>query len=467
MDLKEATRTAREYVTAVFADEEITQLGLEEVMYDVDSEQWRITFGFALPWDQQNTVAVRMGLKTPRAYKVVHVNNGDGSIAALTDHLLPETKVSENAQGVSPTPETAASGDEREIAEVSSGKPKSGDAKWDKVLRLIGKITNAASGGVYVFRGEAKYYPEVCSGLYRELRNAVKAGYPLEPFAEADLNDAKLYTGTNDDWEVLSHIQHYEGVTNLVDFTTDVNVALFFACDGHYRKDGRIIILERKCSETLKFHEPEDPADRAPAQRSVLVRPVNGVVAGGRKVIVPGELKQRMMEYLYQYHGINHGSVYSGYHGFIKFRQRRWEAFTPLDDGLECFNRKEYDAAINHLSAAIDHLAVLNTFKAMDVSFALARAYQHRAMSYQFLCNAACAEEDFDKARKLDPDILTNSIKETLQTNANKNDNGPELPMLGGVVKRVCSRSSLPGAGRWPNTTPFSWHSGSPPRATA
>ena len=39
--------------------------------------------------------------------------------------------------------------------------------------------------------------------------------------------------------------------------------------------------------------------------------------------------------------------------------------------------------------------------------------------------------------------------------------------ILGGVVKRVCSRSSLPGAGRWPNTTPFSWHSGSPPRATA
>ncbi len=39
--------------------------------------------------------------------------------------------------------------------------------------------------------------------------------------------------------------------------------------------------------------------------------------------------------------------------------------------------------------------------------------------------------------------------------------------VLGGVVKRVCSRSSLPGAGRWPNTTPFSWHSGLPPRATA
>ena len=44
----------------------------------------------------------------------------------------------------------------------------------------------------------------------------------------------------------------------------------------------------------------------------------------------------------------------------------------------------------------------------------------------------------------------------------------PRIPsQLGSVVKRVCSRSSLPGAGRWPNTTPFSWHSGLPPRATA
>ncbi len=91
MDVKDATNKAREYVTAVFADEEITQLGLEEVMYDVASEQWRITFGFSRPWDQRNTVAVRMGLKTPRAYKVVHVNN-DGSIAGLTDRLLPDLK---------------------------------------------------------------------------------------------------------------------------------------------------------------------------------------------------------------------------------------------------------------------------------------------------------------------------------------------------------------------------------------
>ena len=43
----------------------------------------------------------------------------------------------------------------------------------------------------------------------------------------------------------------------------------------------------------------------------------------------------------------------------------------------------------------------------------------------------------------------------------------PHGRLLGGVVKRVYSRSSLPGVGRWPSTTPFSWHNGSPLRATA
>ena len=38
---------------------------------------------------------------------------------------------------------------------------------------------------------------------------------------------------------------------------------------------------------------------------------------------------------------------------------------------------------------------------------------------------------------------------------------------LGGVVKRVYSRPSWPGVGRRPSKTPFSWHSGLLPRATA
>ena len=46
-------------------------------------------------------------------------------------------------------------------------------------------------------------------------------------------------------------------------------------------------------------------------------------------------------------------------------------------------------------------------------------------------------------------------------------DLAAKLDWLGGVVKRVCSRSSLPGVGKWPGMTPLSWHNGSPLRATA
>ena len=92
MDVKEATKTAREYVAEVFADEGITNLGLEEVVYDVESERWRITFGFARPWDRQGDMGVRMGLKAPRAYKILRIDDGTGRVVALTDRILPDLK---------------------------------------------------------------------------------------------------------------------------------------------------------------------------------------------------------------------------------------------------------------------------------------------------------------------------------------------------------------------------------------
>ena len=40
------------------------------------------------------------------------------------------------------------------------------------------------------------------------------------------------------DFEILTEIQHYGGKTNLIDFTMDYFIALFFACDGRYDEDG-------------------------------------------------------------------------------------------------------------------------------------------------------------------------------------------------------------------------------------
>ena len=89
MDVKEATHIARAYITDVFADEEIAQLGLEEAVYD-DTGQWRITYSFARPWDKQGVLGLRMGLKVPRDYKVVTIDDRDGRVISLTDQLMPE-----------------------------------------------------------------------------------------------------------------------------------------------------------------------------------------------------------------------------------------------------------------------------------------------------------------------------------------------------------------------------------------
>ena len=51
MDVKAAVALAKNHITDLFAQEGLTNLGLEEVEYDEVREQWRITVGFSRSWD--------------------------------------------------------------------------------------------------------------------------------------------------------------------------------------------------------------------------------------------------------------------------------------------------------------------------------------------------------------------------------------------------------------------------------
>ena len=87
MDVKAAARLARGYIADLFVDEEISQLGLEEAVYDPETDEWRVTVGFARPWDQPGSVGARLGLKSPRTYKVVHIDNPAGIVTSITERL--------------------------------------------------------------------------------------------------------------------------------------------------------------------------------------------------------------------------------------------------------------------------------------------------------------------------------------------------------------------------------------------
>jgi len=88
MDVKQAVHTAREYVVSLYDEEEIMDIGLEEVEFDYCSDQWRVTIGFSRPWDRAKEVGIRIvDFQRPRSYKVVRIDD-DGKIVSLKDRIL-------------------------------------------------------------------------------------------------------------------------------------------------------------------------------------------------------------------------------------------------------------------------------------------------------------------------------------------------------------------------------------------
>ena len=86
MDVRGAVQRAREFVEDLLQDEGITDVGLEEVVFDDESNEWKVTIGFSRPWDLQRSV---LEDAPSRSYKVIRIDNGGGAVKSLTDRVLP------------------------------------------------------------------------------------------------------------------------------------------------------------------------------------------------------------------------------------------------------------------------------------------------------------------------------------------------------------------------------------------
>ena len=82
MNVKQAVAIAKEHIAELFAEEEILNLGLEEVEFDED-ECWRITIGFSRPWNR-NVGSVLSG-ENSRSYKIVVLSDRDGHVLSVKD----------------------------------------------------------------------------------------------------------------------------------------------------------------------------------------------------------------------------------------------------------------------------------------------------------------------------------------------------------------------------------------------
>jgi hypothetical protein len=81
MDVKEAVRTAKEYLQEIFADEAIRSVGLEEVEYNDQSAEWQITLGFFRSWP--GGANINNPLVSPRNYKVIRISDKTGKVISV------------------------------------------------------------------------------------------------------------------------------------------------------------------------------------------------------------------------------------------------------------------------------------------------------------------------------------------------------------------------------------------------
>ena len=145
-----------------------------------------------------------------------------------------------------------------------------------------------------LFRGEARCHNSVSSSLFRKFDLSPDGGN----FDRLLAHDEETIGRTDDTHGTtriakLSRAQHYSGdegsPTNLIDFTESMPVALYFACKGCHRQDGRIIIADMptfvqnedvdvSCRRTQSIRPTFYDDNRNIHQWSHFVYPVNGIL---------------------------------------------------------------------------------------------------------------------------------------------------------------------------------------------
>ena len=268
---------------------------------------------------------------------------------------------------------------------------------------VINEIKSRATDGDYIYRGESKKYPKMSSTLYREYFDDTDVNIDFEGFDVRNvqremLRVAKKHIGEppqglfenlvvgqskrrfiknpeqrsiidSAELEILTELQHYGGITNLIDFTTDYLVAIFFACVSHPTKDGRVILLGKsKRMEDEMIIRPQNPRHRVIAQKSIFLYPPKGFIDLSENdiVYIPSHLKQKMQKYLRKFHDISSETLYNDLHGFIRNQKIHYTAnkefyfgvtFQYRGDNAEKNSprrREEYQKAITHYDRLIE-----------------------------------------------------------------------------------------------------------------
>jgi tetratricopeptide (TPR) repeat protein len=261
------------------------------------------------------------------------------------------------------------------------------------VLEIIGELARKSEGRSYIYRGEHGDYPKVSSSLYRRYESIDEAGDGILSIQEAILEHAKAHDlERNDratDEDILAELRHNGGETNLIDFTSDYLIALFFACDGAHGESGRVHLLP-VIGDGYRTFEPRQPVHRVVAQKSVFVRADKGFVQPEETVTIDANHKAALLEFLRVCHGISSVTIYNDLYGIIQHQAVHRDAYDALYEGVALAEKGSHQQAIQRYTACI------------GLNPQMASAYSNRADAYHELGEYESAIADYRKALKFD-----------------------------------------------------------------
>ncbi len=262
-------------------------------------------------------------------------------------------------------------------------------SRLSEVLQKVTELAQKAVGGDYLYRGEPKRYRKVSSSLYRKYQEIKAEEFDIAVVQDEMLQEAKRFIGETDEDAILEQLQHFGYPTNQIDFTTDYNIALFFACYSELEREGRVILLDKAGRDDLK--QPKAPENRVVAQKSVFVRPPQGFVKPSDIVVIPKVLKRPILQYLDKSHSVNAAALFNDIHGFIRYHRVHESAYAEFYAGLTHHSKEEYDKAIESFTNAIG----LNPQSP--------NAHSNRGVSYSNKIDYDRAIQDYDRAIELNP----------------------------------------------------------------
>lgn len=201
----------------------------------------------------------------------------------------------------------------------------------------------------FIYRGESECHERVSSGLYRQFHELDDEFFDITEAQERQLKIARAYANDeSDDARILAQIQHRGGKTNLIDFTSDLNVALFFACNYSQDKNGRVIFFKNQQWADYCIKPAIQPSNMADAQKSLFVDSKKGYIRDEDITVyeIPSELKADILQHLLYVYGIEPSTVYNDISGFIRDQHLFPDFEADIYAGEKYFFEKDYGRAI-------------------------------------------------------------------------------------------------------------------------